>query len=657
MANQVELQFILRDFVTAPLNALKGKLSGLKSDLSGMGQSLSKIPGLDMLVGAGSIYGVMKLGAAMVDLAKQGAQVQRVGVAFDQLARSAGASSDKIIASLRAASRGTISDSELMLSANRAMLLGLGSDAEQLGKLMEVAGFRGRAMGLTTAQAFSDIVTGIGRMSPMILDNLGITIDAARTFGDYAASIGKAADALTDAEKRQALLNGVIKDGEARLKEAGGAADDAASKFERYDASIRNMNEAIGMVLAGPIGNLADAIAAVLSGKTEELKTATYIEELKRKIQEAEEDSNGAYAALERLGLGPSVEPLKAKLAEAELKLRILQGVALDVADSITRIGALSIAGVAIPIPTPEKQPILSKTPLGSDVAEINRYVRMQQKGDEVTAHNTRVYWDSVRERERADKEWASKLKAAGEEALSKMRGRAESILFTPSQVTQEDMFRSTPQGAKLFGAYENKPDEYVRRLRAAASDANSVWRSMIPQDVLAAGNEAVQIYAQKQEQAFYSGALPEEVDWGAFKKQYADAVAAEQGKENLVQRAMQELGPGANQLVAKQTLGVATESDVAADAGAQIGAQLGSSFETALASLNPIQSFVGRFTADVATNGKLLSDSGIVMWNVIFEAVTKADYNVIQALAARLAPAVAAQIDWRAYAGGKPPT
>jgi len=46
------------------------------------------------------------------------------------------------------------------------MMLGLGADAEQMGKLMEVARFRGRAMGLTTAQAFSDIVTGVDGPRP-----------------------------------------------------------------------------------------------------------------------------------------------------------------------------------------------------------------------------------------------------------------------------------------------------------------------------------------------------------------------------------------------------------------------------------------------------------------------------------------------------------
>jgi hypothetical protein len=341
---------------------------------------------------------------------------------------------------------------------------------------------------------------------------------------------------------------------------------------------------------------------------------------------------------------------LRAKLTEAETKLRELQGVAAAVGDSVTRIGALSIAGVAIPAAAPA--PIYATTPSGSDVAELNRYVRMQKAGQEAIEHNTRVYWEHVREREQADKEWASKLQSAGEEALTKARGRIESILFTPSQVTSEDMFRSTPQGAAIFGAYQDKPDEYVRRLRAAASDANSIWRSMIPKEVLAGGEQAVQIYAQKEEQAFYAGQRPEQVDWGAFRTQYAAAVAAEQGKENLVQRALAELGPGANQLIAKQTLGVATGADVAADMGQQIGA----SFDTALGTLNPVQSFVARFNADVASNGKLLSDSGVVMWNVIFEAVTKSDYNVIQALAVRLAPAVAAQIDWRNYASGKAP-
>ena len=54
--------------------------------------------------------------------------------------------------------------------------------------LINVARSRGAAMGLTLTQAFNDIVTGLGRESALILDNLGITIKVEQVMQDYAAN-------------------------------------------------------------------------------------------------------------------------------------------------------------------------------------------------------------------------------------------------------------------------------------------------------------------------------------------------------------------------------------------------------------------------------------------------------------------------------------
>jgi hypothetical protein len=66
-------------------------------------------------------------------------------------------------------------------------------------------------MGISATQAFNDIVTGLGRMSPLILDNLGITVDLEATMKRYAETLGKTSDALTDTERKQALVNAVIE--------------------------------------------------------------------------------------------------------------------------------------------------------------------------------------------------------------------------------------------------------------------------------------------------------------------------------------------------------------------------------------------------------------------------------------------------------------
>lgn len=196
---------------------------------------------------------------------------ERLRQSGEQLAAQYGQSMDVIVSKVHNASLGTVSDMDIIASSNKAMMLGVGGDADKLANLMEIAAFRGRAMGLSTAQAFDDMSRGIGRMSPMILDNLGIVVDADSTYSAYAESIGKSANELSRSEKVQALLNKVLEEGNSQLEAAGGLAEDNATSYERWNAELENtknflMDDFIGMSRVADMGadlltnfrNLAD---------------------------------------------------------------------------------------------------------------------------------------------------------------------------------------------------------------------------------------------------------------------------------------------------------------------------------------------------------------------------------------------------------------
>lgn len=197
-----------------------------------------------------------------VELAKLGAQAIRVEDGFRNLMSSIGSTSEEALGKLRAASLGTIDDTNLMLSSNRAVMLGVADSAEELSRLLSAAAARGRNLGVGTEQAFNDIVTGIGRMSPLILDNLGILTGGEKAFENYAQSIGKTAEQLTDAERKQFLVNKVLSD-------ATPLADDAAAAFERMAAQQVNFRTNLGKTLAafgnmsGIAGMVADATAGM----------------------------------------------------------------------------------------------------------------------------------------------------------------------------------------------------------------------------------------------------------------------------------------------------------------------------------------------------------------------------------------------------------
>jgi len=199
--------------------------------------------------------GIVKKG---LDFSHEGAQIQRLEETSFALARSMGMDMGHIMDSVRTASLGMVSDYDIMQASSRAMMLGVGNSAEQLGQLMQVAAARGRAMGISTTQAFNDIVTGVGRMSPLILDNLGIVTGGQKTFDAYAESLGKTAEALTDAEKKQALINKAIEGTAGLLAQTGGLSRDTAGNWEYAAAQIKtytdNLKEAIAISRGGDKG-------------------------------------------------------------------------------------------------------------------------------------------------------------------------------------------------------------------------------------------------------------------------------------------------------------------------------------------------------------------------------------------------------------------
>lgn len=219
------------------------------------------------MVGA---FGVQQLVQGGVELGKLGGQAITTATRFEQLATSAGQSGDAILTALRKASGGEISDLNLQLTANRANLLEVATTADQFSTLMAIARDRAQQLGGSTTQAFDDLVTGLGRGSAEILDNLGIMVRVEEVNSRYAASLGKTVSALTAAEKKQALINAVLEQGRTSLAATGGAVDGPATAFERLGVAAENAKTKIGELIAtaaaAPAGGLASFVDGIADG-------------------------------------------------------------------------------------------------------------------------------------------------------------------------------------------------------------------------------------------------------------------------------------------------------------------------------------------------------------------------------------------------------
>src|SRR3990167_10047228 len=200
------------------------------------------------------------------DFWKEGAQIERLREAGTRLAQSYGADMEESVLRIKAASHGAITANAAVSESNRAMLLNVARDSETIAKLVEIAAIRGRVSGLSAQEAFDRITLGIGRLSTRILDDIGIVVDGETAYANYGEAIGKTADQLTEAEKRIALTNAIIEDGNKLLEQTGGIVDDNAQAFERFKTHITDTKNEFEKFLAGPIAEFISGVDAWVFG-------------------------------------------------------------------------------------------------------------------------------------------------------------------------------------------------------------------------------------------------------------------------------------------------------------------------------------------------------------------------------------------------------
>lgn len=268
MQEEVQVKITGSNETGAAFGELKTQLQDTAKNTA---SAAEKIAGLErqfksLAVGGGLAFGA--LAYAGTQLTQIGAQSESVAFAFGRMTEQAGIATNDLLNSLRDASAGTIAETDLMLTANKAIALGVGEDLETMTTLMEVARLKGQNMGLTTTQAFNDIATGIGRGSPLILDNLGITIKLGEAQENYARELGKTVTEMTDAEKKQALLNAVLKEGRAELEATGEVQLTASEQLQQMSAQMDDLKSAVGEAIAPAFIGLGESIAGVLEKVT-----------------------------------------------------------------------------------------------------------------------------------------------------------------------------------------------------------------------------------------------------------------------------------------------------------------------------------------------------------------------------------------------------
>ncbi len=237
--------------VDSALSGVKKLGSGVDSFEARVKSQFEKIKSHWMGISA-SIYAAYQTLSKAWDLMERAAQFEQSKAAFHSMVVSMGADADRLFNELKEKSGGLIDNKALVESANRAMSLGI--PLSKLGDLMEIARAKARDMGISATQAFNDIATGVGRASPLILDNLGLVMKVESANQRMAADLGKTVEQLTDKEKKLAVLNATLEAGREALSRYNMSQLTTKEKMEKLMATVNNLQLVMGTVLLRAFG-------------------------------------------------------------------------------------------------------------------------------------------------------------------------------------------------------------------------------------------------------------------------------------------------------------------------------------------------------------------------------------------------------------------
>ena len=111
---------------------------------------------------------------------------------------------------LEKATGGVIDKFDILESVNKATSFGIDLTQGRLLKLVDASSKAAAMMGTDLKFAFDSLIVGTARESKAILDNLGVMVDVTGVQGQYAKSINKTVEELTDEEQKISVLNAVL---------------------------------------------------------------------------------------------------------------------------------------------------------------------------------------------------------------------------------------------------------------------------------------------------------------------------------------------------------------------------------------------------------------------------------------------------------------
>jgi len=185
------------------------------------------------------------------------AQIDTLTESMERLSATGGSSITAISRDLVEASGGAIAFADGMRQVALATSAGLG--AEQIQGLTTVAKGAAIALGRDLNDSLDRIFRGAIKLEPELLDEIGLFVRVDEESSKYARTLGKSVTSLTQYEKRQAFLNGVLEQGTKKFQDFAEQVD--PDPYSKLAAALGDIAQNVTSFVNKALGPLVSFLA------------------------------------------------------------------------------------------------------------------------------------------------------------------------------------------------------------------------------------------------------------------------------------------------------------------------------------------------------------------------------------------------------------
>ncbi len=240
--------------ITKGLNSLQQQMKGFQS---GFKKTIKRF---------GIMFGAFSLGKFVKNSLNEAGELKSAYTGLESILSGQGrsfASANKFINDY--INDGLIPLTDAITAYKNLAARGYGDEQIQtvMSRLKDAAAF-GRQSAYTLGEAVKTATEGLKNENSVLVDNAGVTKNVSKMWQDYAKSIGKTRDQLTQQEKIQAEVNGIIEETKFQVGDAAKYADEYAGRLSALGKILRDIKINLGNAFM-PIANIVIPLLSSLA--------------------------------------------------------------------------------------------------------------------------------------------------------------------------------------------------------------------------------------------------------------------------------------------------------------------------------------------------------------------------------------------------------